>query len=180
MKPGSDTHARETLPTADSPTTNDPSQSTGSRDELRPRPRMLRTVQILGTGTGIPDRVLDNHELEQLVDTSDEWIMTRTGVRERRIAAPGQNCSDLAADACRAALEQAQLDASHIDLIILATVTPDTPCPSAVGLVQQKNRGDPRGGLRPQLRLQRLPVRPPHRRAPRRERRLPQRSRRRL
>jgi 3-oxoacyl-[acyl-carrier-protein] synthase-3 len=92
-------------------------------------------VSITGLGCYVPDRVLSNDELSQLVDTSDEWIMTRTGIRERRIAAPEQALSDLALPACRRALEQAAVDAGDLDLIVVATVTPDMMFPSTGALL---------------------------------------------
>ena len=82
-------------------------------------------VSISGLGCKVPDRVVTNDELSQHVDTSDEWIIERTGIRERRIAAPEEALSDLALPAARAALEQAGLEGKDIDLIIVATVTPD-------------------------------------------------------
>jgi 3-oxoacyl-[acyl-carrier-protein] synthase-3 len=78
----------------------------------------------------VPERVITNDELATMMDTNDEWIRERTGIRERRIAAPGEALSDLCLPACRDALEQAGLDASEIDLIIVATVTPDMAFPS--------------------------------------------------
>lgn len=92
-------------------------------------------VSITGLGCKVPDRVVTNAELSQYVDTSDEWIMERTGIRERRIAAPEEALSDLALPAARAALEQAGLQGSDIDLIIVATVTPDMAFPSTAALV---------------------------------------------
>ncbi|HYP16017.1 MAG TPA: 3-oxoacyl-ACP synthase, partial [Opitutus sp.] len=82
---------------------------------------------ILGTGAYAPSRVLSNDELSKTVDTSDEWIRTRTGIRERRIAAPGEQTSDMAVQAARAALADAKLTAADIDLLIVATITPDLP-----------------------------------------------------
>ncbi len=98
------------------------------------RPR-LRPVGVLGTGSAVPPRVLDNADLSQLVDTSDEWIVTRTGIRERRVVT-GQATSDLAIAAARAALAAAHLDASAIELILVATCTPDQLCPPVVCRVQ--------------------------------------------
>ena len=98
----------------------------------------LRRVGILGTGSYVPDRVLSNADLELLVDTSDEWIRARTGMRERHIAAPGQATSDLAVNASVHALEQAGLAAADLDLILVATVTPDYICPPAACLVQHR------------------------------------------
>jgi 3-oxoacyl-[acyl-carrier-protein] synthase-3 len=92
-------------------------------------------VSITGLGCYVPDRVLTNAELSELVDTSDEWIMTRTGIRERRIAAPEQALSDLALPACRRALERAGVAAADLDLIVVATVTPDMMFPSTAALL---------------------------------------------
>ena len=87
-------------------------------------------VSITGIGANAPERVMKNDELAQIVDTSDEWIVERTGIRERRVAAPDQALSDLARPAAEAALEQAGLHASALDLIVVATVTPDMLFPS--------------------------------------------------
>jgi len=100
--------------------------------------RSLRRVGILGTGSCLPDRILTNHELERMVDTTDEWIRTRTGVRERRIVRPGQAASDLAADAARQALQHGGLAAGDVELIVVATVTPDNICPPTACHVQRK------------------------------------------
>jgi len=88
-------------------------------------------VTITGLGAYAPERILDNAELEKLVNTTDEWILERTGIRERRIAADDQALTDLALPGCEAALAQAGLTGKDIDLIIVATVTPDTSFPSA-------------------------------------------------
>ena len=107
-----------------------------------PHPRMsrphLRSVSITGVGSYVPDRVLTNAELERMVDTSDEWIRSRTGIRERRIAADDQATSDLAVAAARRALTSAGLTATDVDLIIVATITPDMLFPSTACLVQHK------------------------------------------
>jgi 3-oxoacyl-[acyl-carrier-protein] synthase III len=87
-------------------------------------------VSITGIGANAPERVMKNDELAQIVDTSDEWIVERTGIRERRVAAPEEALSDLARPAAEAALDQAGLQASSVDLIIVATVTPDMLFPS--------------------------------------------------
>src|SRR2546421_11303325 len=93
---------------------------------------------ILGTGRYAPARVLTNAELEKVVDTSDAWISERTGIRERRIAAEGENTSDLASAASRSALEVAGLKATDLDMIIVGTVTGDSPMPATAVHVQQK------------------------------------------
>ncbi len=96
------------------------------------------SIAFLGTGIHAPQRVLSNDELSHLVDTSDEWIVTRTGIRERRIAAGSETTADMAAAASRAALEDAGIAAQDIDLVILATLTPDLPMPATACLVQQR------------------------------------------
>jgi 3-oxoacyl-[acyl-carrier-protein] synthase-3 len=97
-----------------------------------------RSTVILGTGSYAPERVLTNDELSHTVDTSDEWIRTRTGIRERRIAAPDQAASDLAVPAAQRALADAGLTAADIDLLIVATITPDMPMPACACFLQQK------------------------------------------
>jgi 3-oxoacyl-[acyl-carrier-protein] synthase-3 len=97
-----------------------------------------RTVSIIGTGSYVPERVLSNADLEKMVDTSDEWIVTRTGIRERRIAAEGEHTSDLAAKAALSAIENAGIKAEEIDLILVATATPDMFFPSTACFVQSK------------------------------------------
>jgi 3-oxoacyl-[acyl-carrier-protein] synthase-3 len=92
-------------------------------------------VSITGLGTYAPDRVLTNDELAELVDTSDEWITERTGIKERRIAAPEQAMTDLALPAARTALERAGVEPEEIDLIIVATVTPDMMFPTTGSLL---------------------------------------------
>jgi 3-oxoacyl-[acyl-carrier-protein] synthase-3 len=99
-----------------------------------PQPASL----ILGTGRYVPAKVLTNGELEKIVDTSDAWIAERTGIRERRIAKEGENTSDMATAAARAALEAAGLSASDLDMIIVATVTGDSPMPATAVNVQTK------------------------------------------
>jgi len=93
-------------------------------------------VRIAGTGSALPGKILTNTELEQLVDTSDEWITSRTGIKERRIAVEGEYTSTFAAEAGRRALEMAGVHPEEIDLIILGTVTPDFPFPSTACIVQ--------------------------------------------
>lgn len=100
--------------------------------------RTPRPVSIIGTGSYVPERVLTNAELEKMVDTSDEWIVTRTGIRERRIAAPDEPTSKMAAAAARRAMEMAGITADEIDLIIVATVTPDTCFPATSCWVQRE------------------------------------------
>jgi len=95
-------------------------------------------VCIAGTGSYVPEKILTNEELAKRVDTSDEWIFTRTGIRERRIAAEGEFTSHMASNAARRALEQAGMEASEIQLIIVATITPDTITPATACYVQQQ------------------------------------------
>lgn len=94
--------------------------------------------QIVGTGAYAPERVLTNHELARMVDTSDEWIRERTGIRERRVAADGETASDMALAASRRALEMAGLTASDLDMIVVGTVTGDLPMPACAAFLQRK------------------------------------------
>jgi 3-oxoacyl-[acyl-carrier-protein] synthase-3 len=94
--------------------------------------------RILGTGAYLPSRVMTNADLERLVATSNEWIVERTGIRERRIAAPGEACSDLAIIAAERALEASGIAARDLDMILLATCTGDAPLPSTACLVQHR------------------------------------------
>ncbi|MDH7568073.1 MAG: beta-ketoacyl-ACP synthase III [Armatimonadota bacterium] len=107
----------------------------------------LRPVGIVGLGTYVPERVLTNADLEKMVDTSDEWIVTRTGIRERRIAAPHEATSDLATHAAQRALEDARLAASDIELIVLATLTPDMLFPATANIVQHRLGATHAGGF---------------------------------
>ncbi|MEK4042987.1 beta-ketoacyl-ACP synthase III [Paenibacillus sp. FSL H8-0048] len=100
--------------------------------------RQLRPVGIIGTGKYVPERVLTNSDLEKIVETNDEWIVSRTGIRERHIAAPEQATSDLAYEAALKALESAGMKAEELDLIIVATVTPDSAFPSTACILQDK------------------------------------------
>lgn len=95
-------------------------------------------VRFLGTGSAAPEKVLANADLEKIVDTSDEWIQTRTGIRERRIADPGTATSDIAYDACVRALESASVDPVDLDAIIVGTVTPDYIFPSTACILQSR------------------------------------------
>jgi 3-oxoacyl-[acyl-carrier-protein] synthase-3 len=92
-------------------------------------------ISITGLGCNVPERVLSNDELATIVDTSDEWIRERTGIRERRIAAPEEALTDLALPAVHAALAQAEVEATDIDLLVCATVTPDMMFPTASALL---------------------------------------------
>src|SRR3989442_5746081 len=91
---------------------------------------------ILGTGHSYPEGILTNADLERMVETSDVWITTRTGIKQRRKAAPGEYTSLFAVKAARQAIERARLDASDIDLVLCATVTPDQILPSTGCLIQ--------------------------------------------
>ena len=92
----------------------------------------------MGTGMCVPDRVLTNADFERMVDTSDQWILERTGIRERRISEPGQNSSDLSLIAARRALEMAEIEPDAIDQIVVATTTPDRYLPSCACTLQAK------------------------------------------
>ncbi|MFH1655859.1 MAG: beta-ketoacyl-ACP synthase III [Candidatus Omnitrophota bacterium] len=98
---------------------------------------MRKKVGIIGLGMYVPERKLTNKDLEKMVDTSDEWITTRTGIKERRIVAKNQAASDLASNAAKEALKDAKLKAEDLDLIIVATITPDTHFPSTACWVQK-------------------------------------------
>jgi 3-oxoacyl-[acyl-carrier-protein] synthase III len=95
-----------------------------------------RTCSIVSVGSYVPEKRLTNADLEKMVETSDEWITSRTGIKERRIASPEQFTSDLATEAARNAMEKAGIKGEEIDLIIVATITPDMPFPSTACLVQ--------------------------------------------
>jgi 3-oxoacyl-[acyl-carrier-protein] synthase-3 len=99
-----------------------------------------RTVSIIGTGSYVPEKILTNEDLSRMVDTSDEWITTRTGIKERRIAAKDEFTSDMATKAALKAIEQANITAAEIDLILVATATPDMLFPATACFVQ-KNIG---------------------------------------
>lgn len=94
--------------------------------------------RIVGTGSYLPEKILTNADLVQMVDTDEEWILTRTGISERRIASKDQATSDLALNAANEALSAASIKAEEIDLIIVATTTPDLPFPSTATLLQHK------------------------------------------
>lgn len=93
--------------------------------------------RVVGCGSALPERRMTNHELAAMVDTSDEWIVQRTGIKERRIAADGELTSDLAIGAARAALKQADIHGSEVDLVVLATCTPDRTMPATAVRVQE-------------------------------------------
>jgi 3-oxoacyl-[acyl-carrier-protein] synthase-3 len=97
-----------------------------------------KRIGILGTGSYVPERILSNFDLEKILNTNDEWIYKRTGIKERRIAEPNINTSDLAKEASLRAMEMAGVSVNDIDLIILATITPDTCCPSGANWLEAK------------------------------------------
>jgi len=97
-----------------------------------------RRVRISGTGSFLPEKILTNADFERMVDTSDEWIITRTGIKQRHVIEPGTATSDLAAEASRRAMEEAGVTPDKLDLIIVATITPDTLLPSAACHLQAK------------------------------------------
>jgi 3-oxoacyl-[acyl-carrier-protein] synthase-3 len=101
-----------------------------------------RKIKIVGMGSYLPEKVLTNADLEKMVDTSDEWIVTRTGIKERRIASDDQATSDLGIEAGRLALEDAGLTVNDIDLILVATNTTDTPFPSTACWIQKGLKAD--------------------------------------
>jgi len=108
---------------------------------LRSSPRSakpLRTVSIIGTGSYLPEEILTNADLSRMVHTSDDWITTRTGIKERRIAAKDENTSDMAAEAALKAMEQAKISPKDINLILVATATPDMLFPATACFVQKK------------------------------------------
>ena len=98
----------------------------------------LRNVGIIGTGSYVPEKVLTNKDLEKIMDTSDEWITTRTGIKERRIARKDEATSDMSYEAALRALKDAKIDAKDIDLVIVSTVTPDMAFPATACIVQDK------------------------------------------
>jgi len=105
---------------------------------MNPKGNEMTWSRIAGTGSALPAKCVSNDELAKQMDTSDEWIRTRTGIRQRYIAEPDQTSSDLGAEAARAALDAARMSASDIDLIIVATSTPDVIFPSTAALLQHK------------------------------------------
>jgi 3-oxoacyl-[acyl-carrier-protein] synthase-3 len=99
---------------------------------------MAQGVTIAGTGSYLPEKILTNDDLSKFVETSDEWIVTRTGIKERRIAGEGESTSHLGSKAGQKALEQAGIAAEDLDIIIVATITPDTLTPATACYVQQQ------------------------------------------
>lgn len=99
---------------------------------------MTTRARVLGSGSALPDRIMTNDEMSAIVDTSDEWITDRTGIKQRHIAAEEQYTSDLGAEAARAALDDAGLTPDDIDLIVVATATPDRTFPATAAIIQHK------------------------------------------
>ena len=97
-----------------------------------------KTARIVGLGSYLPKRILTNQDLEKLVDTNDEWIFSRTGMRERRIAAADEFPSDMGAKAARQALQSAGMNADSVEMILVATMSPDYISPSTANLIQAK------------------------------------------
>ena len=93
---------------------------------------------VLGVGKYVPEKIVTNHDLEKIVDTNDEWIRSRTGIEERRIAEDGMDTSDMAYEAAVEALKHADIKAEEIDMILVATVTPDQPFPSVSCMIQER------------------------------------------
>ena len=98
--------------------------------------RSERRSVILGTGSELPSKVITNHDLEKMVDTSDEWITVRTGIKERRVLEEGKGNADMALQAARRALDDAGVDAKDLDAIIMGTVSSDYPFPSSACVLE--------------------------------------------
>ena len=98
----------------------------------------MKRARIIGTGSYVPEKVMTNKDFEKYLDTTDEWIVARTGIRERHIAAEGENTSDLCVNAAKNALDMAGLTAKDIDLIVVGTITGDYPWPATACVVQDK------------------------------------------
>lgn len=99
---------------------------------------MVQKARIISTGSYLPKKILSNSDLEKMVDTSDEWIITRTGMKERRLAAEDEPTSEMGFQAAKKAIEKAGVDVENIDLILFATLTPDYPFPSTACLIQAR------------------------------------------
>ena len=121
-------------------------------------------AKITALGTYVPPRILSNKDLETMVETTDQWILDRTGIRERHIAAPGVAASDLAVEAVKKLVESHPFDLQEVDLIVVGTVTPDMMFPSTACLVQHKLGHSAHLGLRRVGWLLGLPVRAEYRR----------------
>ncbi len=98
----------------------------------------MKKISIIGTGSYVPEHIMTNYDFEKFLDTSDEWIFTRTGIKERRIAGNNEFVSDLCKAACERAMDMAGVKPDDIDLIVLATITPDTHCPAAANWLEAK------------------------------------------
>lgn len=98
----------------------------------------MKRVGIVGTGCYLPEKVLSNFDIQKFLDTSDEWIFTRTGIRERRVAEDAEAASDLAKVACERALEAADMSPEEVELIVMGTITPDTLCPAGANWLEAK------------------------------------------
>lgn len=98
----------------------------------------MKRVGIIGTGSYVPEEIMTNFDFEKFLDTSDEWIFTRTGIKERRIAKESEAVSDLSKIACERAMQMAAVKPDNIDLVILATITPDTHCPAGANWLEAK------------------------------------------
>jgi 3-oxoacyl-[acyl-carrier-protein] synthase-3 len=94
--------------------------------------------RIIGTGSALPDKIVTNKDLEKIMDTDDQWIRERTGIRERRLVVEGETTTTLAEEACRKAMQAADVDPSEIDLLLMGTTTPDLVFPSSACLIQKK------------------------------------------
>ena len=94
--------------------------------------------RIVGTGSALPRRIMTNHDLEKIMDTSDEWIRDRTGIHERRVAGEGETTTTLAVEASRKALESAHIRPQDIELVVMGTTTPDLVFPSSACLLQKE------------------------------------------
>ncbi|MBB6428567.1 beta-ketoacyl-ACP synthase III [Algisphaera agarilytica] len=112
----------------------------------RGKPR-AKGVAIVGTGVSLPDKVLTNDDLAKIVDTNDEWITQRTGIKTRRIVDSDTNVRDLARDALQSALDDAKLPATELDLVILATITPEMVCPNTAARVVAELGAAPAGAM---------------------------------
>ena len=99
---------------------------------------MLLRSKIIGTGSYLPDKVIDNSDIEKLVDTSDEWIIERTGIKQRRVVGDGETNSDLCLEASKRALQAAGMEANDLDLVIVATMSGDMPMPSTASILQDR------------------------------------------
>jgi 3-oxoacyl-[acyl-carrier-protein] synthase-3 len=102
----------------------------------------MKRIAIRGTGSYVPSNVMTNFDLERILDTNDEWVYKRTGIKERRIADPDENASDMGKEASLKAMEMAGFAAENLDLIVLATMTPDTACPAGANWLEAKLGAD--------------------------------------